>query len=75
MALFEIAAWIAGEVLFWVALLLFWIIVFPIICIITTPFILILAAFNKDGYWTNVRKKYRKIADIWSDISVQLIPV
>ena len=54
--------------------LLWWVVLFPVIWLLATPFILISAVFDERLYEQAVKEKYRKIAKIWDEWGIVFVP-
>jgi hypothetical protein len=46
---------------------IWWVLVFPILWIFTTPIILIVAAFRHGPYGARVSELYRAVTEFWKD--------
>jgi hypothetical protein len=51
-----------------------WIILFPLVWVVATPFILIGAIFNRLPYPRAVSSLYSKVTKIWSDWGLAIVP-
>ena len=47
--------------------LVWWVILFPIVYLTVTPFILIFAVFDKEPFWKSVQSRYRRVTRFWVD--------
>jgi hypothetical protein len=54
--------------------LLVWFILFPVVWIICTPFILIISAFRPRSFSQNVSAGYQSVANFWTNYGIILIP-
>jgi len=70
---------IVGEILFWVLYLIFvivlWLLLFPILVVVATPFFLLRAALHPSGFRGIMKYQFRKLLDVWMDLSIRLIPL
>lgn len=75
----NIVAMIAGELLFWILYLLFvtmlWLLLFPALLIVATPFFLLRAAMHPSGFKAITKLQYARLYDVWVDLSIRLIPL
>ena len=46
--------------------LLMWVLLFPVVWIMSTPVILVSAIFSKKPYWKSVKDKYRAVTEWWA---------
>jgi hypothetical protein len=51
-----------------------WIILLPILWMLSGPVILLLAAFSADPYWTSVFELFRTLNALWSDWGLRFLP-
>ena len=75
----DVATMIAGELLFWILYLLFvtvlWLLLFPALLIVATPFFLIRAALHPSGFRAITKLQYARLYDVWVELSIRLIPL
>jgi len=57
------------EILFWISLFLFWMILLPLLCVFLTPVFLIAAAFSGNSYGMALGSRYKRLVDLWTDWS------
>ena len=53
---------------------LWWMILFPVVWVLSAPFILIMAFFSKEPYWKSVRDNYRGVTEWWGEHGWMLWP-
>ena len=71
--------WVVGELLFWVLYLIFvtvlWLFLFPGLIVAAMPFFLLRAALHPSAFGKIMKLQFRKLIDVWVDLSIRLIPV
>ncbi len=75
----SIGVWIVGELLFWVFYIVFvtilWVLLFPVLAVVASPFFLLRAALHPSGFGEIMNVQFWKLIDVWMDLSIRLIPV
>jgi hypothetical protein len=59
------------EILFTIA---WWVLLFPILWIISLPIILLIALFSKEPFFATVKDKYSKVTKWWTEYGVIFSP-
>lgn len=63
------------EVIFHVLFSFFWwLVLLPILWLVASPFILILAIFSKYPYWQSVGGMYSGVTDTWKEWGALILP-
>lgn len=74
-----IGPWFIEELLSWILYLLFvtflWLLLFPILVVFGTPLFLLRAALHPSTFGQFFKLQFRKLMDLWIDLSIRLIPI
>ncbi len=54
--------------------IVWWILLFPAIWLLATPFILVIAMFRREPYRFGVMKMYGAVTDIWKEWGIAFVP-
>ena len=53
---------------------IWWIIGFPVVCLVATPFILVVSCLGSGSYWARVGGRYRGLVEFWKEYGVLFVP-
>ncbi len=54
--------------------LLWWVLLYPVVLLVSTPFILILALFQKRPYRLAVAEMFQRVGCFWKEWGVLIVP-
>jgi hypothetical protein len=53
---------------------IWWIILLPVLWVLSSPVVVILAIFSAAPYWTSVRELYGTLTNLWNDWGLLFLP-
>lgn len=53
---------------------LWWVVLFPVVWLLVTPYILVTSFFGDLPYWRSVKEKYRKVTKVWGEWGLVIVP-
>jgi hypothetical protein len=53
---------------------IWWIILLPVLWVLSGPVVLVLAMFSADPYWSSVCELFSTLTNVWSDWGLRFLP-